>query len=261
MEISVVFQSGAETYQLDVEPSNSIENVKTKIQDKTGIPPDKQILTFGGRELEDGRTLADYNIQKDSVVQLSVPPVQITVKIQNSELSFTLDVQPTDTIEAVKAKIEDQEGIGRADQVLIFGTVELNDEQTLADYHIQQGSILTLSLRAHGTSVDNCKQACGDRGYPYAELQSGSQCYCGVIIEGDAQRISGSLGEEQCNVPCSGNPLQICGGIEAMSIYYASSLESSEPCVKESRPRRCSCRRAKSGRALGKRECNGEKEL
>jgi ubiquitin C len=138
-----------ETTPLLVEASDTIENVKAKIQNQEGTPADQQRLVFARELLKDGHTLSDYNIHSDATLQLLLQcrgRMEIFVVDVLAGKTITLALESADTIECVKHKIRDMEGIPLDTQRLTFAGVQLEGSHTLSDYNIRDGGTLQLMV-------------------------------------------------------------------------------------------------------------------
>lgn len=134
------------TFTLMVEPSYSVANVKAKIHDKEGIPPDNQCLVFGNKRLEDTCTLASYNIQEGSIVHFVIcrPPqssfdgMEIYVRTYTASgiITLNLKVDLSYTIADVKAMLHDKEGIPLSNRLISRGR-HLEDGRTVADHGLK----------------------------------------------------------------------------------------------------------------------------
>ena len=147
MQIFIKSISG-KTTTYDVETTDIISFIKNKIQHKEGIALGQQRLVFAGKQLDESKTLAYYNIQNQSTIHLLLRlrgGIQLTIRCINCK-KITIDAELTDSIENIKCKIQSKEGISTEYQKIAFAGKILDDSNTLINCKIQKGSQIFLIL-------------------------------------------------------------------------------------------------------------------
>ena len=152
--ISVKTLTGIEK-KLYIEPSDRIDIIKSQIESQENIPKDHQRLFFAGKYLENNQSLGDYQVPKEYLVRLrlgfEMNTTKITINVKTrTGFSLILEVHSDDEIKDVKNRIQDREGIPPDSQHLYFNEIFLEDDKTLSDYQIENGSNLQLRFLLKG---------------------------------------------------------------------------------------------------------------
>ncbi|XP_070564179.1 polyubiquitin-C-like [Ptychodera flava] len=133
-----------ETHVLAVEASETIAAVKSRIYDKLGIPPHQVRLVYGGMHLDNNRTLQEYGIENAATLHM-VMRYHITVRTYNDK-TVTLQVGESDTVKKIKMLVNEKIGVEPEMQRLMYSGNVLENQKSLLDYRIYEGSVLSLIL-------------------------------------------------------------------------------------------------------------------
>jgi ubiquitin C len=142
----LVKTTAGQIISLWVNKSDSIKEVKCKIQDKINVPTYQQRLSLLGNDLEDCCSLFDYSIERAETLDLCVR-IRISINILSTSGMVTVELDDSDTIRNIKSKIYDKKGILLEHQILIFDSEELKDHHTLSHCGISDNDSVDLVIR------------------------------------------------------------------------------------------------------------------
>lgn len=148
MQIFVNTASGKHI-SLEVKPNDLIENVKSQIQSKEGIPCERQRLSFGGKQLNDKDTLGSCSIRIHSTLHLSEgAPGGMQIFIHGfTGINESFDIMPTITIKDLWGKIEDKMSVSPGACSLVYNNQCLEQEKTIQDYNIPPMAVINITFR------------------------------------------------------------------------------------------------------------------
>lgn len=150
-KMQIFLKMDGKSLTLEVESNDTVESVKEKVQFREGIPFELQGLVYSGKQMEDGRTLADYHVEKDSTLHLVMrvrnTRAQVFVKDPRGKtLEMDVDLGRHRVFD-VKKVIEERLKIEPVTQRLIYAGTELNDERLLREYGVMDGATLHVVMR------------------------------------------------------------------------------------------------------------------
>jgi len=140
---------------LEVLQTDTVANIKAGISDKTAIPTTNQELIFASSQMDDHRALCDYGIRSESTVILRLKGyVQLFIKALNGKTTI-IRVPYGSKVKHIKEEIKQKEGIAVEEQRLIYGAVQLDDDERLHDKNVQNNSTIHLVVRLKGGEMTN----------------------------------------------------------------------------------------------------------
>lgn len=158
MDIIIIMMDGT-SHSLRVNPQDTVGSLKTRIQEKLGVPSQRQKLIFvNGQRTQlsdDSRLVCSYGLQSGSQVSLLViQPATIQVFLRNEKgKTSTYDIKPDETVTGFKTKVQNREGVQVSQQRLLHESREMMDGNLLSDYNVREMSTIDLMLRLRGGRV------------------------------------------------------------------------------------------------------------